>query len=75
MTQAVRVIELPDRLWASDETAAFLNIDPKTLYQLNTAGTGPRYFKVGRECRYDPRDVMSWLEARASRPAVSGAIA
>ena len=75
MTQRVRVIELPERLWEFDETAQFLRVTARTLYQLNTNGTGPRYFKVGRECRYDPRDVLSWLEARASRPAATGAAA
>lgn len=69
MTQAVRLLELPDRLWDKEETAEFLHITTRTLYQLNTNGTGPRYFKVGRECRYDPRDVIAWLESRASRPA------
>lgn len=69
MTQRVTILELPDRLWDADETATLLGIATRTLYQLNTNGTGPRYFKVGRECRYDPRDVFSWLESRASRPA------
>lgn len=69
----MKVIELPERLWAAGETAAFLGIETKTLYQLNTYGTGPRYFKVGRQCRYDPRDVIGWLESKASRPPVSAA--
>jgi predicted DNA-binding transcriptional regulator AlpA len=69
MTRTVRVVELPDRLWSADETATFLRIDAKTLYQLNTYGTGPRYYKVGRVCRYDPREILNWLESKASRPA------
>jgi predicted DNA-binding transcriptional regulator AlpA len=62
---------LPERLWTLDETAAFLVIPPRTLYQLNHKGTGPRFFRVGRHCRYDPRDVLEWLTSRsyAPRPA------
>jgi predicted DNA-binding transcriptional regulator AlpA len=73
MTQTIRLLEIPDRLWDKEETAEFLKIATRTLYQLNTNGTGPRYFKVGRECRYDPRDVVDWLESRASRPARAAA--
>lgn len=75
MTQSVKVMEIPDRLWPPVETAGFLGIAVRTLYQLNTNGTGPRYYKVGRECRYDPRDVVSWLESKASRPSVIRATA
>jgi predicted DNA-binding transcriptional regulator AlpA len=64
--------DLPDRLWSVDETATFLQIPVTTLYQLNHKGTGPRSFKVGRWCRYDPRDVDAWLKANAS-PGVAAA--
>ena len=69
----MRVLELPECLWSVQKTAFFLGVDTKTLYQLNTYGTGPRYFKVGRECRYDPREVWGWLQSRASRPHAEAA--
>jgi len=56
------------RLWSTQQTAAFLGLPTSTLYQLNSKGTGPRYFTVGRYCRYDPDDVTAWLNARASTP-------
>ena len=59
---------LPDRLWTLEETASFLVISPATLYQLNHKRTGPRFFRVGRHCRYDPRDVLAWLRSRAFVP-------
>jgi predicted DNA-binding transcriptional regulator AlpA len=68
MTDVVAEIELPERLWTHKETAEYLRVDPQTLYQFNSDGTGPRNFKVGRERRYDPRDVAVWLKSRASRP-------
>ncbi|WP_369125546.1 helix-turn-helix transcriptional regulator [Catenulispora rubra] len=46
------------------ELAAALKIEPKTLYQMNWAGTGPPRYKVGRSCRYDVEDVREWLQGR-----------
>jgi excisionase family DNA binding protein len=60
---------LPERLWSIRETAEFLGLPETTLYQLNSKGTGPRSYKVGKHRRYDPADVAAWLETRASRPA------
>ena len=57
---------LPERLWSHQETADFLQIPGATLHQLNHKKTGPRSYKVGRHRRYDPKDVMAWLETRAS---------
>lgn len=49
--------------------AAYLVLPVPTLYRMNSLGTGPRYFKIGRHCRYDPADVAAWLDARASAPS------
>ena len=57
------------RLWTLQRTAMYLELPTSTLYQMNSHGTGPRYFRVGRHCRYDPDDVAAWLDARASEPA------
>lgn len=61
--------KLPARLWSHRETAEFLQIPVATLHQLNHKRTGPRSYKVGRHRRYDPSDVMTWLETRASDAA------
>ena len=63
--------ELPPRLWTLEETAGYLAIPTATLYKLNHKRTGPRFFHVGRHCRYDPRDVLEWLNARACSPGLA----
>lgn len=64
--------DIPKRLWSTEETAEFLHVPVQTMYQLNHKKTGPRSFRVGRHCRYDPREVMAWLESHASSPAMTG---
>ncbi len=60
-----------NRLWTHDETARFLGLPRSTLYKLDSQGTGPRSFKVGRHRRYAERDVLAWLDSRASRPRIA----
>ena len=62
---------VPDRLWTLRETADFLVIPASTLYKLNHKGTGPRFYRVGKHRRYDPRDVAAWLSRNASSPATA----
>lgn len=57
-----RGMAMPERLWTLEETAQFLAIPVATLYKLNHKRTGPKFFRVGRHCRYDPRDVLAWLQ-------------
>jgi predicted DNA-binding transcriptional regulator AlpA len=59
---------LPARMWTHQETAEFLGVPEGTLHQMNSKGTGPRSYRVGRYRRYDPRDIEVWLDARASSP-------
>lgn len=54
------------RLWTHRETAAYLSISITQLHNMNSAGTGPRSYKVGGLRRYNPDDVHAWLEQRAS---------
>ncbi len=56
-----------ERLWSLRETADFLGVPVKTLYQMNWKGTAPRSFRVGRYRQYAPADVRAWLEGRASQ--------
>lgn len=60
---------LPERLWTLQETAKFLGIPESTLYKLNHKGTGPRFYRVGKHRRYDPRDVAAWLRRHVSSPS------
>lgn len=66
--RATKDAGFPARLWTLEETAEFLSIPRATLYKLNHKGTGPRFFHVGRHCRYDPRDVYAWLTSRCRAP-------
>ena len=52
-------------LWSTDETAAYLNIPPRTLDQWAYQGYGPRWSKVGRYRRYRRGDVDAWLESQS----------
>jgi excisionase family DNA binding protein len=54
------------RMWTHEETAAFLGIKEQTLYFLNHKGRGPKYYKIGRYCRYRSADVEQWLETRCT---------
>ncbi|MBN1174457.1 MAG: helix-turn-helix domain-containing protein [Micromonosporaceae bacterium] len=56
------------RMWTHAETAAYLGIREQTLYFLNHKGKGPRYYKVGRYCRYRPTDIDHWLTTRQATP-------
>jgi len=57
-------MNLPDRLWSHEETAAFLGVPEATLHFWNHKGIGPVSFKVGRYRRYDPDDIGRWLRTR-----------
>jgi len=57
---------MPERLWSHTETATFLQLSEQTLHYMNHVGKGPRSYRVGRYRRYNPLDVMAWLESKAS---------
>jgi excisionase family DNA binding protein len=44
------------------EAAAHLRANPRTLERWRTAGTGPAYVKVGRQVRYRPEDLETYVE-------------
>ncbi len=53
------------RLWSVVETATFLGVPPKTLYQWRYTATGPPSHRIGRHVRYDPAEVRSWVRAQS----------
>ena len=61
-------VGMPVRLWTVEETAEFLAIPVSTLYKLNHKRSGPRFYRVGRHCRYDPQEVMDWLRGPRCMP-------
>jgi hypothetical protein len=58
------------RLWTHEETAKYLHVSSWTLAHLIAENAGPTEFRVGRNRRYDPFDVRSWLYLTAAE--VSG---
>jgi hypothetical protein len=53
-------------LWSAADTARFLGVPVKTLYQWKWLGQGPPVRKVGRHLRYDPQEVQRWFAALGS---------
>lgn len=49
-----------------EDLAERFQVSVQTVYQWNRKGTGPRFIKAGRHCRYRLRDVIAWEESRLS---------
>jgi excisionase family DNA binding protein len=58
-----------ERLWTVQDTAAYLGVPVKTLYQWKWRGEGPPVRKVGRHLRYDPASVRAWFASLGSEAA------
>lgn len=61
---------LPDRYLAPKELADVLGVPVQTLYLWRCKGEGPRGFRVGRHVRYDPDEVLAWID----RQTVEGVV-
>lgn len=60
MEKAIR-----ERAGTPAEVADYIGVPLPTLYVWNSKGTGPRYYRAGRHCRYRWADVESWLNAHS----------
>jgi excisionase family DNA binding protein len=49
------------------DLAARLGVSVFTIYQWNSAGTGPRRMRVGRHVRYRLADVEAWERQRLTQ--------
>lgn len=45
------------------QAAQFLGLSVKTLRRWRWAGRPPRYVKLGASVRYDPADLVAYIEA------------
>jgi excisionase family DNA binding protein len=45
------------------EAATFLALSERTLWQLTRSGEVPRVL-IGRSVRYDPRELIAWVERK-----------
>ncbi|WP_232241389.1 AlpA family transcriptional regulator [Kutzneria sp. 744] len=57
----------PEPLWSPEDLASFLKLPEKTLTKWRSDGTGPRWLKIGKHVRYNPKEVRDWMELRAAR--------
>ena len=55
----------PRQLLTIEELAEQLQVPVNTIYRWNSSGGGPVRRKVGRNVRYDQKDVDKWLDSRA----------
>ncbi|MEV6980029.1 helix-turn-helix domain-containing protein [Sphaerisporangium sp. NPDC051017] len=47
-----------------EELADRVGVTVQTVYYWNKVGSGPRFMKIGRHCRYRLADVLAWEESR-----------
>jgi len=63
----------PPRLWAVPEVAAYLGVEPRTIYQWVWERSMPSR-KAGEELRFDPDEVDRWtVRDRAAKEPVERA--
>lgn len=54
------------------QTAANLNLSPRTLQRFREQGTGPKYLRLGaRRIGYKITDIENWLDSCAHQNAVN----
>jgi len=51
-------------LLTTRQAASFLNLSHRTLEKWRVTGSGPRYFKVGAQVRYERAELDRWLAER-----------
>ncbi|MFE9641849.1 helix-turn-helix transcriptional regulator [Nocardiopsis alba] len=51
-------------LWSVEDTADYLRVPPKTLYEWRYKGDGPPSHRIGRYVRYVPDEVRTWVRSR-----------
>jgi predicted DNA-binding transcriptional regulator AlpA len=66
-----RDAQSPVQLLSVEELAGMLQVPAKTVYQWRYLGEGPPSVRIGRYLRFDPRDVVSWLEDRKAMTAMT----
>ncbi|APC33308.1 DNA-binding protein [Nocardiopsis dassonvillei] len=69
MSASMAGVDIPeqrpsDALWSVEDTAAYLRVPPKTLYEWRYKGDGPPSHRIGRYVRYIPTEVRTWVRSR-----------
>ena len=55
-----------ERQWGYREVAEVTGLPIGTLKYMRHKGEGPRSYKLGRAVRYDPSDVLAWIQHQRS---------
>ncbi|KQW16910.1 helix-turn-helix domain-containing protein [Streptomyces sp. Root369] len=56
---------LPSRYLTPEDLVEMFELPSvETVYQWRRKRTGPRGFRVGRHLRFDPADVLAWVDSR-----------
>ena len=61
---AKSVVVVENLIDSEDLSKRLGGVSKRTLDQWAYLGVGPRFVKIGRHRRYDPRDVEAWIESR-----------
>lgn len=67
LNTTVTTLDDLDALLTPTEAAKLLRLSQRTLERFRTAGTGPRFLRLGRAIRYAGRDLQFYLERCARR--------
>jgi predicted DNA-binding transcriptional regulator AlpA len=51
-------------LLSIDEVVSATGLSRSTLAKKRCTGSGPAFFKIGRQIKYDRTDVESWIASR-----------
>ena len=58
-----------NREWLGvSELAEWLGVVPQTIYYMNSDGSGPRRYRIGKLIKFRRSDVESWLAEQAIEP-------
>ena len=63
------VLRYLDELLTVEDVAAWLRVEPGTVYRWVSQGTAPKHSKVGDLVRFRRADVRAWLAERTVEPA------
>jgi len=55
------------RYLSVEQAAVILNESPKTLYNRNSAGTGPNFYRIGGRCKYLGKELEEYIQNNGNR--------
>ena len=68
------MLQQSNELWTVDETAAYLKLKPKTIYDYVSARSIP-VIRIGRSVRFSQETIQEWVLSKQERELSRGALA